>query len=71
MLKEYRYPDGNGMRTVAVTLIECPACGYEFSEKEPRWKHFLHDHLPEDFGLSPLDREAQTDDFRERQYVTP
>lgn len=44
-----------------VSLIECPACGYPFSEKENRWKHLLENHSPEDFGLSPLgDRRDDT-----------
>ncbi len=35
------------------TLTACP-CGYVFDSHENRWKHFLEDHNPEDFGLSPL-----------------
>jgi len=35
------------------TLTACP-CGYVFDANENRWKHFLEEHSPEDFGLSPL-----------------
>jgi DNA modification methylase len=44
-----------GQGLVRVTLTACPAqnCTHEFSSHEPRWKHFLDDHTPEDFGLSP------------------
>lgn len=35
-------------------LVACPFCGHEFAHNEPRWKHFLDDHDPEDAGLSPL-----------------
>ncbi|WP_232687928.1 hypothetical protein [Halobacterium zhouii] len=35
------------------TLTACP-CGFIFSASEPRWKHLLDEHKPEDFGLSPL-----------------
>jgi hypothetical protein len=35
------------------TLTVCP-CGYSFDLNENRWKHYLEDHNPEDFGLSPL-----------------
>lgn len=34
-------------------LRACP-CGYEFDPDEDRGLHFLRDHDPEDFGLSPL-----------------
>jgi hypothetical protein len=34
-------------------LTGCPACGYEFSPNERRYKH-LDEHEPEDFGLDPL-----------------
>ncbi|NIB99407.1 hypothetical protein [Halobacterium sp. R2-5] len=37
-----------------VTLTHCPACEYPFDTDERRWKHFLQDHDPEDFGLDPL-----------------
>jgi len=39
------------------TLTACP-CSYVFAENENRWKHFLEDHAPEDFGLSPLGERA-------------
>jgi len=39
------------------TLTVCP-CGYVFAGNENRWKHFLEDHQPEDFGLSRLGERA-------------
>lgn len=57
-----------------LTLIVCPACGYEFDKDENRGPH-LGDHDPEDFGLSPLGEVSDThqdprfpeieDEFRE------
>ena len=38
----------------AHNLVRCPSCGHPFERYEPRWKHFLDDRSPEDFGLSPL-----------------
>lgn len=37
-----------------IMLSECPVCGHEFGKNQHRWKHYLEDHDPEDFGLSPL-----------------
>lgn len=36
-----------------IHLEVCPACGYEFDQKEKREYH-IETHAPEDFGLSPL-----------------
>lgn len=33
-------------------LTACPFCGHQFEEYEPRWKHYLDDHGPEDVGRS-------------------
>ncbi|MFC4449842.1 hypothetical protein [Halorussus aquaticus] len=35
-------------------LTACPACGEDLSGKTKTSDHFLRDHLPEDFGLTPL-----------------
>lgn len=35
-------------------IVVCPACGHDFAVNESRWRHFLEDHGPEDFGLSPI-----------------
>ncbi len=43
------------------TLTACP-CGYVFDPNENRWKHFLEDHRPEDFGLSPLGERDESAD---------
>jgi len=34
-------------------LVTCPFCGHKFADWEPRWKHFLDEHGPEDAGLTP------------------
>lgn len=49
MLVTKEYEKGREFHTLTV----CP-CGYEFDTDERRWLHLLHDHAPEDFGLSPL-----------------
>jgi hypothetical protein len=41
----------NGYREL--TLSECP-CGHVFEPSEKRCRHFLLEHSPEDFGLSPI-----------------
>lgn len=52
-------------------LVACPFCGYEFGYKEPRWKHFLDEHEPEDTGLSPFGkRPASGPLFDEPELVT-
>ncbi|WP_227260952.1 hypothetical protein [Salarchaeum japonicum] len=35
------------------TLVSCPFCGHDFQPNEPRWKHLLDEHDPEDAGLTP------------------
>ena len=44
-----------GQAVVQVTLTACPAqnCAHEFDAHEQRWRHFLDEHTPADFGLSP------------------
>ena len=44
-----------GQGVVRVSLTACPLgdCGHEFEKYEPRWRHYLDDHTPEDCGLSP------------------
>lgn len=42
-----------GRGCVRVKLTVCPYCGHVFADHEPRWKHFLDNHGPEDAGLSP------------------
>jgi len=27
-----------------VKLVECPFCGHQFDDSEPRWKHYLDEH---------------------------
>lgn len=44
-LDEYEY-DGSGV--VGNRLEGCGLCGYEFGRNEPRWKHFLEEHGPDD-----------------------
>jgi competence CoiA-like predicted nuclease len=46
--------DGNHRHRVSMT--ECPVCGKTFGIPSggALSSHFLHDHKPEDFGLSPL-----------------
>jgi len=39
-------------------LTQCP-CGADLSDTEAS-HHILDEHLPEDFGLSPLRREVET-----------
>ena len=45
-----------GQAVVQVTLVDCPArdCDHRFKHYEQRWRHFLEEHGPEDFGLEPL-----------------
>lgn len=50
-LEYYEYDDCG---VVMTRFVDCPLCGYEFGHQEPRWKHFLDDHTPDDAGLSPL-----------------
>lgn len=38
-----------------IRLVACPFCEHTFEHKEPRWRHFLEDHEPEDAGLSPIE----------------
>jgi len=38
----------------SIRLIACPFCDHEFTPWEPRWKHILDEHDPEDAGLTPL-----------------
>jgi|GEM_PF-5047245 len=33
-----------GHRASQNTLVECPLCGHQFDDYEPRWKHFLDEH---------------------------
>ena len=42
-------------------LVGCPFCDHEFEDSEPRWKHFLEEHDPEDAGLNPLGEESDSD----------
>lgn len=49
-----------GRRTHRIT--GCPFCGHEFEDWEPRWKHFLDEHDPEDAGLSPAGEVAPDHD---------
>lgn len=41
---------------ITLVLTECPACGKSFSHKagHERAMHFVNDHGPADFGLSPM-----------------
>ncbi|MFC3476267.1 hypothetical protein [Halobacterium litoreum] len=48
-LERISYP---GQPVVQVRLETCP-CGHEFDDGESRSQHFLDDHTPADFGLSP------------------
>jgi hypothetical protein len=54
---DYRHKkSGHGYRIV---LLRCPACGIPFITEEgesnnERPPHFLEEHTPDDFGLSPL-----------------
>ena len=48
-------PDGRALQpiqydghTVRNRLVYCPLCGHQFDRYEPRWKHFLDDHDPDD-----------------------
>lgn len=43
-----------GRGCVRTRLTGCPLCGQAFDDHEPRWKHFLDEHEPEDAGLSPV-----------------
>lgn len=42
--------DGNKK---GISMTECP-CGYELDPQEQLENHLLNDHVPSDFGLSPL-----------------
>lgn len=42
-------------------MTGCPLCGYEFGHMEPRWKHILDEHGPEDAGLSPIGVQCDDD----------
>jgi competence CoiA-like predicted nuclease len=46
----------DGRHRHRVSMTECPVCGQEFDIPSGGAvpAHFLHDHTPEDFGLSPL-----------------
>lgn len=35
-------------------LLECPVCGTDLSGRTKTSDHFYTEHLPEDFGLTPL-----------------
>lgn len=48
-----RYYD-TGSGGPRVQLVTCPACGEPLDGDCKTSHHFLNDHLPEDFGLSPL-----------------
>lgn len=53
MLKELD-PSLNGGQEVS--LIKCPICPVTFGENEGskrRW-HYIKDHTPSDFGLTPM-----------------
>lgn len=41
-------------------LTACPLCGHEFGHMEPRWKHLLDEHGPEDAGLSPVGEQGDS-----------
>ena len=49
----------NGGRRDRISLVECPAPGcdksWEMGDSQKRSLHFLKEHRPEDFGLSPLE----------------
>lgn len=47
--------DASGQRNVVLT--ECPVCGEPLGRDKPgmRRTHFLVEHGPEDFGLSPME----------------
>lgn len=49
-LAESRQSNGTTYRS----LVECPACGAEIKTGVSLQCHLYEDHLPEDFGLSPL-----------------
>jgi hypothetical protein len=50
-LREVYTSEGGGPD---LKLIECPVCGADLSGSGDTYVHFLYDHGPEDFGLSPL-----------------
>ncbi|QDX39855.1 hypothetical protein [Salarchaeum sp. JOR-1] len=37
----------------SIRLVSCPFCTHDFDPHEPRWKHLLDEHDPEDAGLTP------------------
>lgn len=60
-----------GRSQKAIRLISCPFCGNEFDSHEPRWKHFLNEHGPEDAGLSPIGERYESRDLvTEPEFVT-
>lgn len=42
-----------------VTLVKCPACNTDLTEKSQTWH--ISNHNPEDFGLSPMRRNLSGD----------
>ena len=44
-----------GSGVIRLSLIACPLgdCEHEFKTHEPRSNHYLEEHSPQDFGLSP------------------
>ena len=53
---EYRERKTNGTGTeMQPVLVACPICGMEFHDNVNKPFHFLNEHTPSDFGLSPLE----------------
>lgn len=40
--------------SIKKSLVECPACGADLSGATKASAHLVNEHLPEDFGLTPL-----------------
>lgn len=48
----------NGVARNRLTAL--PLCSHDFEENEPRWKHVLDEHGPEDAGQSPMDERPES-----------
>jgi hypothetical protein len=48
-----RKPSASGTEMQPV-LVQCPICGKEFRDNVNKPFHFLNEHTPSDFGLTPL-----------------
>lgn len=50
-----------------VRLVTCPFCGYAFDDHEPRWKHFLEYHDPEEGALGTIEGHRTDEKDRTRE----